>query len=91
MKALRFVSVGACGLLSLALLAAEPAEAAKAKKGADFAKLDADGDGKISLKEFEASGKGKGKDKIFNKLDTNKDGFLTKDELANLKKKKKNN
>lgn len=93
MTALRTVSLGFFGILSLALLGADPAEgAAKAKKGDILKKLDTNTDGKISRAEFEASGKGKAK--LFDKLDTNNDGFLTKDELSKigeLKKKKNNN
>jgi len=91
------VPTGFFGILSLALLSADPAEAAKdaaakTKKGDILKKLDSNGDGKISRAEFEASGKGKAK--LFDKLDTNNDGFLTKDELSKigeLKKKKNNN
>ena len=55
--------------------------------------LDTDKDGKISKEEFLASpmakkAKGKGGDpeKNFDRLDANKDGFLTKDELGKMGK-----
>lgn len=46
-----------------------------------FAKLDIDGDQKISMKEAEVS---PALTKGFSAIDTNKDGFLTKQEFANL-------
>jgi Ca2+-binding EF-hand superfamily protein len=39
--------------------------------------LDKDGDGKVSRQEWP------GRPQRFERLDTNKDGFLTKDELPN--------
>ena len=48
-----------------------------------FARLDTNGDGKVSLEEFKARGKDPAKrEKRFNKLDTNHDGFLSMEEFA---------
>jgi len=41
-----------------------------------FALMDADGDGKISLQEFQAA-----HERIFKAIDANKDGFLTLEEM----------
>ncbi|GEM_PF-4832860 len=69
--------------------ATQPQAAEKAQKKAPaletheeiFAKLDIDGDQKISLQEAEVS---PALTKGFTAIDTNKDGFLTKQEFANL-------
>ena len=43
-----------------------------------FALMDADGDGKLSLREFEAA-----QERIFKAMDSNKDGFVTLEEMQN--------
>jgi len=45
------------------------------KRGSRLREMDTDADGNISRSEW------KGKEKIFNRLDANKDGMLTRDEL----------
>ena len=68
--------------------AAGAAEAGKPKRDPAeiFKKLDANGDGKVSLEEFKAGPAGK-KDpakaeEIFKKKDTNGDGFLSLEEFS---------
>lgn len=52
----------------------------------NFAKLDTDKDGKVSLKEFMAVAKDKDKaDEFFKLKDSDKDGFLTKEEFCSKK------
>jgi len=43
-----------------------------------FSLMDADGDGKLSLQEFQAA-----HERIFKAIDTNKDGFVTLEEMQN--------
>jgi Ca2+-binding EF-hand superfamily protein len=43
-----------------------------------FALMDADGDGKLSLQEFQAA-----QERIFKAMDANKDGFVTLQEMQN--------
>ncbi len=43
-----------------------------------FSLMDADGDGKLSLQEFQAA-----HDRIFKAMDANKDGFVTLEEMQN--------
>lgn len=43
-----------------------------------FALMDADGDGKLSLQEFQAA-----HERIFKAIDANKDGFVTLEEMQN--------
>jgi Ca2+-binding EF-hand superfamily protein len=45
------------------------------KRGSRLREMDTDADGNISRSEW------KGKEEIFNRLDANKDGMLTRDEL----------
>lgn len=51
----------------------------QAKAGARFKKLDTDGDGRISRAEAQAAPR---LAQHFDEIDTNKDGFITPDELA---------
>jgi len=46
--------------------------------GMMFALMDADGDGKLSLQEFQAA-----QERIFKAIDANKDGFVTLQEMQN--------
>lgn len=57
-------------------------------KGEMFAKLDTDGDGKISVAEAEKAPKGKLKEN-FAAIDTNKDSFLDKEELKAYREQKR--
>jgi Ca2+-binding EF-hand superfamily protein len=43
-----------------------------------FALMDADGDGKLSLQEFQAA-----QERIFKAMDANKDGLVTLQEMQN--------
>ena len=43
-----------------------------------FALMDADGDGKLSLQEWQAA-----QERIFKAMDSNKDGFVTLQEMQN--------
>ena len=43
-----------------------------------FALMDADGDGKLSLQEWQAA-----QERIFKAMDSNKDGFVTLEEMQN--------
>ena len=52
----------------------------------NFAKLDTDKDGKISLKEFMAVAKDKDRaEELFKSIDSDKDGFLIKEEFCSKK------
>lgn len=64
-------------------------EAVKAHKGERvdaFKKADANADGKLSLDEFKTMAKGPDAEKKFTAADTDKDGFLTPEELKAAKK-----
>ncbi len=73
-------AIGTMALASLGTLAnAEPHEGGKGHKarGAEhFAKMDTDGDGKISLEEHQAASQDR-----FSKLDADGDGFVTHEEM----------
>jgi len=79
-----------CFIVGMALvLGGGLAIAADAKKatGDAFTAMDADKDGKVSLKEFQAGKKdAAGAEKEFKAMDKNGDGSLSKDELAPVKK-----
>lgn len=57
-------------------------------RGEMFAKLDTDGDGKLSLAEAEKAPKGKLKEN-FTAIDTNKDSYLDKNELKAYREQKR--
>lgn len=93
-NSIRLIAVGTIGVLfssSLITPAFAEAKAIDTKKvdsaavktaDADFKKLDANADGKISLKE---AVKDKALVNVFNITDTNQDGMLTTDEYMNYK------
>ena len=53
------------------------------KRGSRLREMDTDADGNISRSEW------KGKEEIFNRLDANKDGMLTRDELREARTQRK--
>ncbi len=70
-----------------ALLSAQGQQSASGPDAKLFAKLDTDGDGKISKDEFSAAASKAGADSsvadaVFNKIDANGDGSVTQDELT---------
>ncbi len=71
----RFASLTLAGLLgavtSASVLAASPAP--------DFSKYDANGDGRISLEEYQAKG---GEEQTFRSIDVNGDKLVSHDEFA---------
>lgn len=64
-------------IAALALTSALAFTTVAGAQGAHRGKADADGDGKISLQEFIAA-----RSKIFERIDVNHDGQITKDEVA---------
>jgi len=77
-------------LFTTAGAVAQEQEKVRERKGNGemFAKLDTDGDGKISLAEAEKAPKGKLKEN-FAAIDTNKDSYLDKDELKAYREQKR--
>ena len=55
----------------------------RAKRRSRLREMDADADGNISRSDW------KGKEEIFNRLDANKDGMLTRDELREARKQRR--
>lgn len=73
-----------CFVVGIALVFGGGLAMAAEKKAADpFAAMDADKDGKVSLKEFQAGKKdAAAAEKQFKALDKNGDGSLSKDEFT---------
>jgi len=73
-------TIFAISLIALSTIFASIANAAPTSDGprAKMHKIDVDGDGKISREE---ASKYKGVAKVFDRVDTNKDGYLAKDEM----------
>lgn len=77
LKTLTVAAMFACGISAQTAMAADAA-----KVDPDFAKLDANKDGKISLKE---AAKDKGLSASFDAVDANKDGSVAGEEFAAFK------
>jgi hypothetical protein len=79
----RFLPIALAGMLTIGAmspaLAADPAAAVEAPS---FKVYDTNGDGKISLKEFQAKG---GDEQVFRAADTDKDGSLSSEEFLQIK------
>lgn len=72
-------------LASVSLLSAQqaPSTAHPHDPAKQFKKLDKDGDGRLSLVEFQAKGKDPAKrEKRFHKLDANQDNYLSIEEFS---------
>ncbi|MGB4813090.1 MAG: EF-hand domain-containing protein [Methylophilaceae bacterium] len=84
-KALAVATIFACGVTAQTAMAETKDSikvAAAAPADADFAKLDKNKDGKISLKE---AAKDKSLSASFDAVDANKDGYISSEEYATYK------
>ncbi len=65
---------------------AEPASGLGAQRSRIFARLDKDGDGRLSATEFGASTLGRKQPEIFARIDADGDGYLSSEEIATLRR-----
>jgi hypothetical protein len=79
----RFLPIALVGMLTIgAMSPALAADSAGSVEAPSFKVYDTDGDGKISLKDFQAKG---GDEKVFLAADTDKNGSLSSEEFLQFK------